>query len=88
MKTRKPAQNPDIATKEIGEETLLYGANAEAVHILNPTAKLIWDLCDGKHTIADITQEILDTFSGIEADHANNDVQQTLTVFLEKNLIR
>ncbi len=88
MKTRNPVRNPDIATKEIGEETLLYGANAEAVHILNPTAKLIWDLCDGKHALADITQKILDTFSGIEAGHANDDVQRTLAVFWEKGLIQ
>jgi len=87
MKTDNPIHNPKVISKHLGDEILLHSSEAEAVHILNPTARLIWDLCDGNHTAADITQEFLTTFSGIEAEQAHDDVLQTLVAFQEKGLI-
>ena len=58
MNTTRPVRKPDITVKDIGGETLLYSAAEEAIHILNPTARLIWELCDGEHTVEDMEQAI------------------------------
>ncbi len=85
MNLTKPVH---ITVQEMGEETLLYSTEAEAVHVLNPTAKLIWDLCDGEHTLADIEQALRASFS-ISAEHdVAADIRQTLETFAGKGLLQ
>jgi hypothetical protein len=33
------------------------------MHILNPTARRIWELCDGEHSVEDMAQAIRGSFS-------------------------
>ncbi len=88
MTTRAPTRKPTITVQEIGAEILLYDAEAETVHTLNPTAKLIWDLCDGTHTPAEMAQSLRANFA-IAADHdVSADVRQTLAVFVAKGLLQ
>ena len=84
----KPVRKPGITTKNIGDETLLCSAKEEAVHVLNPTAKLIWELCDGQHTVADMEQAIRASFSVADGQDVSRDVQRTLDVFADKGLLR
>jgi fructose-1,6-bisphosphatase len=88
MNSTKPVRKPDITVKEIGDETFLYSAAEEAIHILNPTAQLIWELCDGEHTVADIEQAIRENFSVPDKHNVAADIQQTLDVFAEKALLQ
>jgi len=45
----KPLRKSDILVQELGEQTVLYRTKGKAIHVLNPTARLIWGLCDGQH---------------------------------------
>ncbi|MBV7333612.1 PqqD family protein [Chloroflexi bacterium TSY] len=54
MNSQPPVRKPDIHTKDLGTETLLYSAKFGAIHILNPTAKCIWEMCDGQHTMEEM----------------------------------
>ncbi len=88
MSTTKPKRKPGIVVKDIGGEVLLYSADEEAVHILNPTAQLLWELCDGEHTVADMEQAIRAKFAVPAKYDVAQDVRQTLSVFAEKGLLQ
>ena len=44
-----------FAVTELDDERLLYDADAGVIHLLNPTASLIWSLCDGRHGVAEMS---------------------------------
>jgi hypothetical protein len=72
----------------MGEETFLYRAETEAIHVLNPTARLIWELCDGEHTLADIEQALRTSFDIPAERNVIADIRQTLELFASKGLLR
>ncbi len=88
MSATKPTRREGVVLKDIGGEALLYGADERAIHILNPTARLIWELCDGEHTAEDMTQAIRDRFVVSEEQDVLADVQHTLATLVEKALIQ
>ena len=87
MTTAKPTRKSEITIKDIGGETLLYGDDQKILHVLNATAKLIWDLCDGQHSLAEIEQTLRLNFS-VPADHdVMVDIEKTLEIFASKGLL-
>ena len=88
MNIVKPIRKSDITVKDIGGETLLYGSDQKILHVLNATAKLIWDLCDGEHSLAEIEQALRSNFS-VPADHnVAADIEKTLEIFVSKDLLQ
>ena len=83
----KPVRKPSITAKNVGDEILLCGAEEEAIHVLNATAGLIWELCDGEHTIADMERAIRTSFSVANEQDVHRDVMQTLDVLADKGLL-
>ena len=84
----RPIRKPGIIARDLGGETLLYSAEEEAINVLNPTAQLIWELCDGEHTIEDMEQAIRASFSVTDAHDVGADVERTLEVFAGKGLLK
>jgi hypothetical protein len=87
MKVTRPARRKGVTTREIGGETLLYGDEGKAIHVLNPTAKLIWDLCDKEHEIADMERVIRSRFSVPDDQDVVGDVRRTLEELADKGLL-
>ncbi len=83
----KPIRKTDVRMKVVGGESVLYRTNEKAVHVLNATAKLIWELCDGKHTETDIEKAIRSNFSVPKNHDVVADVRNTLEGFATKNLL-
>jgi len=54
----RPFQHTDSESYSVGDETLLYLPGLEKGITLNKSAKTIWDLCDGKHTVFEISQHL------------------------------
>ena len=48
----RPKRKPDVICRAAGQETLLYDSATDSVHVLNATARMVWELCDGCHTAA------------------------------------
>ena len=46
-----PVKRGSVLRRDMGDETVLYDSKTGAVHALNPTASLVWDLCDGEHSL-------------------------------------
>jgi hypothetical protein len=88
MNTTKPVRRSGITVKDIGGEALLYSTEEEAIHILNPTAQLIWELCDGEHGLKDIEQAIRASFSVADEHDVTGDIRRTLEVFVGKGLLK
>jgi hypothetical protein len=88
MNPIKPVHKPGITVKEMGEEMFLYNADDKAIHILNPTAQLIWELCDGEHTIVDMEQAIRANFSVSDEHNITKDILRTLDIFADKGLLQ
>jgi hypothetical protein len=87
MDISKPTRRSGIVAKKVGSEIILYGNTEGAIHILNPTAKLIWDLCVGEHTPADMEQLIRTQFSVPLERDVIADIASTLKVLSEKRLL-
>ena len=80
-------RNSSVIHRNVGVETILYTSQMDAVHVLNPTARLIWDLCDGAHTFADIERAVREQFAvGVNYD-LYPDIHQAIKVLLEKGLV-
>ena len=58
----KPKVRNDITLQDLGDEIMLYDTDGEKVHVLNHTAGIIWNLCDGQHSIDQMQQELLQKY--------------------------
>lgn len=85
----KPLQRQDVTFKQLDEtETMLYDPKTDALHILNPTAKLIWKLCDGEHTLEDMVAALETQFTGTEGKDISGEIQTTLNTFAAQGLLQ
>ena len=80
-------RQPGVLQRNMGAETILYTDQMDAVHVLNRTARLIWSLCDGNHTLADLEQAVRAKFAVREQYDLLPDIRQALAILLEKGLI-
>jgi hypothetical protein len=63
----KPYRLNGISDVDLLDEILLYDSESKMAFSLNNSAKTIWQLCDGKRRVIDITQEVAQLF-GITLD--------------------
>lgn len=85
----KPTRREDVLCRRLDKtETLLYSPQAKALHILNPTARLIWEACDGEHTVEDIVKTIESHYTGTEGNDVSGQVYQTLDTFAVQGLLQ
>ena len=80
-------RKPGVLGRNMGVETILYTSQMDAVHVLNRTARLIWDLCDGNHTLADIEQAIRARFATPDNVDLYSDIHRAIDILLEKDLL-
>ena len=59
---RRPRRDADVQHYEIGDELLLYSARSSSVITLNPIARAVWELCDGRRSLMEITSELEERF--------------------------
>jgi len=55
-------QGDCITTREIEAEILIYDERTHRVCCLNPSSACIWQLCDGRNTVEDITAQAAERF--------------------------
>jgi hypothetical protein len=88
MSATYPRRRSDIMIQSLGDELLLCSPEAKAIHILNPTAQRIWELCDGVHSVEDMEQVLRTSFAvSTECDVAG-DINRTVEVFGSKGLLK
>ena len=50
------ARKEDLIVRELTDEVLVYDLNRDKAHCLNETAALVWKLCDGQTTVAEMSR--------------------------------
>ena len=67
-------QGVDI--EDTGEEILVYIKQNDSTYYLNGTAALVWRLCDGQRTAADISQLLAEAYP--QGESVDQDVIEAL----------
>jgi hypothetical protein len=83
----KPMRKSGITSRTIGHETILSNDTEKAIHILNPTAKLVWDLCDGQHGLEDMEMKMRSSFTVSAEYPVSEDIRKILLVLDQKGLL-
>lgn len=87
MDTYKPLRRNEILFREIEDETILYDPEAGLIHVLNTTAGLVWNLCDGVHTPKQIEAHLREAYDVAEGTDLQSDVAKTLQALAELGLL-
>jgi hypothetical protein len=82
----KPRQTPDFRLEQLDGELLLYHPGQTTIMYCNPTASLIWGLCDGQRSVGDIIGLLSAAYEQAAAAIAA-DVQATLEQFHQHGAI-
>jgi hypothetical protein len=70
------AHRPGCALEEMDGELLVYVEDREQVIHFNQTAALVWRLCDGSRTVADVVALLVDAYP--DAPAVRDDVRDTI----------
>ena len=86
MMLARPSRLGSVNCYDLDDEVLLYSSGSERVFSLNSSAKAIWELCDGGHTIVEIGQELGERV-GCSGDELLDDIINAISEFREHGLL-
>ena len=81
-----PRQRPSVATVEVDDEAVLYDEASERLHVLNPTAAVIWSCCDGTLTVDELVGALAEAY-GTDEVSITADVHAVLASFADEGLL-
>ena len=81
-----PTTVADFKLEELDGEMLLYSPASTRSIYLNPSASVIWQLCNGEATVGEIIEALSERFPDAAADMAK-DVDETIQTFLDNDAI-
>ena len=87
MTASQPSRRDDIELRKLGNEWLLYDPRSGTVHILNATARLVWELCDGAHDQSQIEAALVAACTVPAGADVRRDIEGVLRSFSEKDLL-
>ena len=83
---KRPRHKPDYRMEELDGEILLFDPATTETFYLNETAAVIWRLCDGQRTTAEIAELLQEAFRDAEGRIAE-EVDVTFQRLLEHKVI-
>jgi len=84
-----PVRREDVIYRQLNEaEAILYDLETGCLHVLNSTAMLIWEACDGAHTIEDMVTVIKEQYARTDSRGVAKDVRATLDTFAAQGLLQ
>jgi hypothetical protein len=86
MTSERPQIAEGLEINEVDDGLIVYQESIERVHHLNPTASVVFQLCDGSRDAAAIAATVGELF-GL-ADVPDEEVQSCLSRFVREGLIR
>jgi hypothetical protein len=82
----KPLRNEQCHMEELDDEILLYHPGNNKTLYINKSASIIWQLCNGEHTVEEIIQLIAEAYPAA-IDGLEKDVLDTLARLSENQAI-
>jgi hypothetical protein len=84
--THSLVRNPACACCDLGDELMIHDMVSGDVHVLNPTARFIWDNCHSQSSAEDLADGLTAKFSGVDYQCALSDVITALEEFSRMGL--
>ena len=82
-----PTPQARLRLERLDDELLVYDAETARTIYLNPTASMIWTLCDGRRAVREIVELLTEAFPE-DGAAIENDVEETLRRFASEGAIR
>jgi hypothetical protein len=83
----RPHHRSDVRIRDVDGELVVLDLGARRVHQLNPTARNIWNQCNGQQSIADIVDQLCASFD-IDRVTAEKDVTSLVRQLKEAGLLQ
>jgi len=80
-------QADDIIWRRIGDDIVVIKDDGLATHVLNKTAAIIWELCDGKHGIDEIAARLYERFD-VSPEEAHADTRETIENLTKAGILK
>jgi PqqD family protein of HPr-rel-A system len=87
VRQKRPIRSEGAWLRATGDENAVYDPATGGLHLLNETARAIWELCDGETTVDEMISAICE-LSGLHPDVVTEDVQRTITEFEQLGIVR
>jgi hypothetical protein len=78
--TYRPRKAPDVLELDMGDGLILYNHDGDLIHHLNPSAGIVWQLCDGIATVAELSSDIAEAY-GLPANSVGEQVGTVVAEF-------
>lgn len=86
MKSCLPQRRSDLEVRDIGDELLVLDRRNGRIHQFNRSAGLVWQCCDGRHSIEEIIDRVTQTY-GVPVETVRGDVAAAIEKFSELGLL-
>ena len=83
----RPQHRSDVKIRDVEGELVVLDLEGKRVHQLNPTARHIWNQCNGQQSIADIIEQLCESFD-IDRVTAEKDVTALVRQLKEAGLLQ
>ena len=83
---KMPLRKPEYRLEKMDNEILLFNPNTSNVLYLNESASVIWQLCDGQHSVEEMIKLLADVYPEAAAA-INKDVHETLELFISNGAV-
>ena len=87
MDETRPLRKAGIVCQNLGDEWILYDAEAGSIHFINAMAEFVWRMCDGYHTIEAMERQIADAYEVPVGTNVRADVQSVIRSFVERGML-
>jgi PqqD family protein of HPr-rel-A system len=86
LASRMPKVKDGITAIEIEDEAVLFDVEGAELHHLNPAATIVFTLCDGTGTVAELAADIADAF-GAPVEQVEQEVGAVVETFDELGIL-
>jgi PqqD family protein of HPr-rel-A system len=82
-----PGKAAEVLELDMGDGVILYNHDSSLVHHLNPSAALLWRLCDGEATVKELASDIAEEYS-LVPDAVLDEISGVIAEFDALNLVQ
>jgi hypothetical protein len=86
LTARYPEKSARVVSRVVGDEVIVVNFDNSQFYSLDAVGTFIWERCDGRHTIADIAQQIVIEYE-VSLEQAAQDCQEFIEDLQKQGLL-